>query len=81
MGEGQLRHAFLAAAAATRGLAVVTRNTGGFRNTGVATGGMKAQEAAGAASCKGVTPNSPARAATTGRNAAVAAVLPVSSVK
>ena len=29
--------AFLAAAAATRGLAVVTRNTGEFRNTGVET--------------------------------------------
>ncbi|MCY4393525.1 MAG: PIN domain-containing protein [Rhodospirillaceae bacterium] len=29
--------AFLAAAAATRGLAVVTRNTGDFRNTGVET--------------------------------------------
>ena len=29
--------AFLAAAAATRGLAVVTRNTGEFRNTGVKT--------------------------------------------
>ncbi len=29
--------AFLAAVAATRGLAVVTRNTGDFRNTGVAT--------------------------------------------
>ncbi len=29
--------AFLAAAAATRGLAVVTRNTGEFRNTGVRT--------------------------------------------
>ena len=31
--------AFLAAAAATRGLAVVTRNTGEFRNTGVETVG------------------------------------------
>ena len=29
--------ALLAAAAATRGLAVVTRNTGDFRNTGVET--------------------------------------------
>ena len=29
--------AFLAAAAATRGLAIVTRNTGEFRNTGVVT--------------------------------------------
>ena len=29
--------AFLAAAAATRGLAIVTRNTGEFRNTGVET--------------------------------------------
>ena len=29
--------AFLAAAAVTRGLAVVTRNTGEFRNTGVET--------------------------------------------
>ena len=29
--------AFLAAAATTRGLAIVTRNTGGFRNTGIET--------------------------------------------
>ena len=35
--DGHVPDAFLAAAAATRGLAVVTRNTGEFRNTGVET--------------------------------------------
>ena len=33
--DGHVPDAFLAAAAATRGLAVATRNTGEFRNTGV----------------------------------------------
>ena len=35
--DDHVPYAFLAAAAATRGLAVVTRNTGEFRNTGVET--------------------------------------------
>ncbi len=35
--DDQVPDAFLPAAAATRGLAVVTRNTGEFRNTGVET--------------------------------------------
>ena len=35
--DDQVPDAFLAAAAATRGLAVVTRSTGEFRNTGVET--------------------------------------------
>ena len=35
--DDNVSDAFLAAAAATRGLAVVTRNTGEFRNTGVET--------------------------------------------
>ena len=35
--DGHVPDAFLAAAAATRGLSVVTRNTGEFRNTGVET--------------------------------------------
>ena len=35
--DDQVPDAFLAAAAVTRGLAVVTRSTGEFRNTGVET--------------------------------------------
>ncbi|MXX87730.1 MAG: type II toxin-antitoxin system VapC family toxin [Boseongicola sp. SB0677_bin_26] len=35
--DDHIMDAFLAASAFTRGLAVVTRNTGGFRNTGVET--------------------------------------------
>lgn len=35
--DGHVPDAFLAAAAATRGLAIVTRNTGEFRNTGIRT--------------------------------------------
>ena len=35
--DGHVPDAFLAAAAATRGLAVVTRNAGEFRNTGIET--------------------------------------------